>query len=117
MTHATGGNRLELHHQLLGYQSALELHHIFPTARLYQAGYERHNVIPNLAFLTMETNRQVTDRFPEEYFPHYELKHPGALASHWIPDDPELWRIDRYRDFLGARRGMLAEAANDSSTA
>jgi hypothetical protein len=109
------GNGLELHHQLLGYQSALELHHIFPKARLYTAGYTRPEVnsLANFAFLTMETNREVTDRFPEEYFPAYEERHPGAIASHWIPDDPDLWRIGRYRDFLAARRELLAAAAND----
>ena len=38
--------------------------------------------------------------------------HPAALASQWIPQDPALWRIDRYPDFLAARRELLAEAAN-----
>src|SRR5262249_35284388 len=105
----------ELHHQLLGYQSALELHHVFPKARLYEAGYARAEVnsLANFAFLTMETNREVTDRFPEEYLPAYEVKHPGAAASHWIPSDPDLWHIDRYRDFLAARRELLATAANE----
>jgi hypothetical protein len=109
------GNGLELHRQLLGYQSALELHHIFPKARLYEAGYSRPEVnsLANFAFLTMETNREVTDRFPEEYLPGYELKHPGAIASHWIPSDPALWHIARYRDFLAERRELLASAAND----
>lgn len=108
------GNGLELSHQLLGYQSALELHHIFPKARLRDAGYGRPEVnsLANFAFLTMETNREVTNRFPEEYLPDYEAKHPGAIESHWIPNDPELWRIDRYRDFLAARRELLAQAAN-----
>lgn len=39
--------------------------------------------------------------------------HPGALASQWVPLDQRLWRIDRYRDFLAARRELLANAAND----
>ena len=34
------------------------------------------------------------------------------MASQWIPDDPALWRIDRYPDFLAARRELLADAAN-----
>jgi hypothetical protein len=108
------GNGLELHHQLLGYQSALELHHIFPKARLYEHGYSRPEVnsLANFAFLTMETNREVMDRFPETYLPEYESKHPGTIASHWIPNDPELWRIECYRDFLAARRELLAQAAN-----
>ena len=35
------------------------------------------------------------------------------LSSHWLPLDPELWRLDRYEDFLAARRQLLAAAAND----
>jgi hypothetical protein len=109
------GNGLELHNQLLGYQSALELHHIFPKARLYDAGYSKSEVnsLANFAFLTMETNREVTHRFPHEYLPYYEERHPGAIQSHWIPTDSELWQIDRYRDFLVARRELLAKAANE----
>jgi len=42
-----------------------------------------------------------------------EAAHPGVLASQWIPLDPDLWQIDRYRDFLLARRELLAGAAND----
>lgn len=30
----------------------------------------------------------------------------------WIPNDPELWQLDRYPDFLEARRSLLAEATN-----
>ena len=41
-----------------------------------------------------------------------EKNHPGALASQWIPMDPALWRLDRYRDFLEARKTLLAEEAN-----
>jgi hypothetical protein len=109
------GNGLELNHQLLGYQSALELHHIFPKARLYAAGYNRPEVnsLANFAFLTMETNREVTDRFPHEYMRYYEARHPGALTSHWIPGDPELLEVERYREFLEARRELLARAANE----
>ncbi len=34
------------------------------------------------------------------------------MASHWIPMDPELWRIERYLGFLAERRRLLADAAN-----
>ncbi len=34
------------------------------------------------------------------------------LASQWIPDDPALWQVERYPDFLAARRELLAIAAN-----
>lgn len=108
------GNGIELQEQLLGMHAALEIHHIFPKARLYDAGYDRSqvNALANFTFLTMETNREVSDADPAEYIPQYEERHPGSIASHWIPLDPELWRIDDYPAFLEKRRELLAEAAN-----
>jgi hypothetical protein len=41
-----------------------------------------------------------------------EKKHPGVLASHWIPQDPYLWKIENYREFLEARKILLAEETN-----
>lgn len=108
------GNGLELSHHFLGYMNRLELHHVFPKALLYQAGYFRPdvNAIANFTFLTKDTNLLVSDRDPAEYLPEYAARHPGALESHWIPMDRSLWRVERYQDFLAARRELLAEAAN-----
>ena len=81
---------------------------------LYATGCGRSqvNAVANFCFLTQDTNLAIGKRKPEDYFPAVEGKNPGALASQWIPEDPELWRIDRYPDFLAARRELLAEAAN-----
>lgn len=100
---------------LLGKNAQLHVHHIFPKALLYKHGYSKAevNALANLTFLTQETNLQVSDRDPTEYLPHFEAKHPGVIASHWIPMDPALWRVERYRDFLAARRALLAQAANE----
>lgn len=38
--------------------------------------------------------------------------YPGALESQWIPMDERLWKLANDRDFLGARRSLLAKAAN-----
>ncbi len=65
-----------------------------------------------MTFLTKATNLEVTNRDPAEYIPAYEEKHPGVVASHWIPMDPELWRVENYPAFLDARRKLLAAAAN-----
>jgi hypothetical protein len=35
-----------------------------------------------------------------------------ALASQWIPADPDLWRIENYPAFLTARRRLIAADAN-----
>ena len=44
--------------------------------------------------------------------PQHVAATPGAVESHWIPMDPELWKIENYEKFLAKRRELLAEAAN-----
>jgi hypothetical protein len=108
------GTGLPLRANLLGRMSRLEVHHIFPKAQLYKFAHKRPevNAIANFCFLTKDTNLAISDRLPERYFPEIEAKHPGALASQWIPEDPALWRIERYRDFLETRKALLAAEAN-----
>jgi hypothetical protein len=105
---------LPLHAGLLGKTSRLEIHHIFPKAQLYKRGYGRPevNALANYCFLTQATNLGISDTLPEIYFPAVESKYPGALASQWVPMDPQLWRIENYQEFLAERRRLLAEAAN-----
>jgi hypothetical protein len=107
-------NGLPLKGNLLGRMSRLEVHHIFPKARLYKLKHKRPevNALANFCFQTKDTNLRISDRLPEEYFPEIEARHPGALASQWIPTDPQLWKIENYRAFLDARRALLAAEAN-----
>ena len=70
------------------------------------------NALANFCFLTKDTNLQISNRPPEVYFTEIEKEHPCALASQWIPNDPELWKIENYPHFLEARRALLAEATN-----
>ena len=92
----------------------LELHHIFPKSLLRERGYllSEVNAIANFTFLTKETNLLVSNRDPAEYLEGFVRKNPGAIESHWIPIDRELWKVENYRDFLTARRELLAKAAN-----
>ncbi len=108
------GTGLPLKANLLGKMSKLEVHHIFPKAQLYKRNYKRPevNALANYCFLTKDTNLSISDRLPEEYFPEIEAAHPDALASQWIPMDPELWKIENYRDFLEVRKELLAEEVN-----
>jgi hypothetical protein len=108
------GTGLTLKASMLGKMSALEVHHIFPKSQLYKHGYTRPavNAIANFCLQTKGTNLNIGNRLPEEYFPEIEQKHPGAIASQWIPMDEALWKIERYEDFLEARRELLAEEAN-----
>jgi hypothetical protein len=90
------------------------VHHIFPKAQLYKRNYKRPevNALANFCFLTKDANLDISDRLPEEYFPRIEQTHPGALASQWIPTDPALWKIANFREFLEARKSLLAEEVN-----
>jgi len=108
------GTGLPLKSSMLGKMSKLEVHHIFPKAQLYKRKFERAkvNAIANFCFLTKDTNLSISDRLPEEYFPEIEKAHPGALASQWIPTDPELWKVENYLDFLKARKELLAAELN-----
>jgi len=100
-----------------GYQS----HHIFPTSILYRNGYdsENHlhrkivNEIANRAFLTGDSNRSISNSLPEEYLPLVEENYPGALVKQFIPMQPELWKVNRYPDFLEARRNLIALKINE----
>ena len=107
---------LPLHKYLLGKLSQLEVHHIFPKAQLYNCefAYSRPevNALANFCFLTKESNLHISDHLPEEYFPEVEGEHPGALASQWIPMDPNLWKMENYPEFLQERRRLLAAEAN-----
>lgn len=112
------GTGLPLKAGLLGRMSRLEVHHIFPKAQLYKpkilgGPFKRPevNALSNFCFLTKETNLRISDHLPEDYFPEVEEKNPGALASQWIPMDPSLWKVERYRDFLEARKELLAAEA------
>jgi len=108
------GTGLPLKSSLLGKMSRLEVHHIFPKTQLYKCTYRRPevNALANFCFLTKDTNLVITDRLPEEYFPQVEAAHPGALASQWIPTDPALWKIQNFREFLEARKALLAAELN-----
>lgn len=105
---------LEIRRTSLGAMQQLEVHHIFPKAFLYRHNYSKAdvNAVANFCLLTKDSNLEVLDKKPSHYLPHYEHNHPGVLASQWIPEDPLLWQPENYREFLEARRSLLARAAN-----
>ncbi|MCY3683405.1 MAG: DUF262 domain-containing protein [Gemmatimonadetes bacterium] len=108
------GDGLPLRENLLGKMNQLEVHHIFPKARLYKLGHRRQdvNALANYCFLTKDTNFSILDRLPEDYFAEVEDRYPSALTSQWIPDDHNLWKIENYFDFLDTRKKLLAKEAN-----
>jgi len=84
------GLEISLKHQ--GKLHFIEYHHIFPRAILRQAGYEvsQINEIANMAFVSGNTNRRLSNKPPTEYFPDV-IKRRGveALRSQCIPLNPE----------------------------
>lgn len=105
---------IELKQALLGKLSRLELHHIFPKALLQEHGYPQpqRNALANFCFLTQESNLAIHKRAPVEYFAEVQATQPDALASQWIPEEPDLWEVENYPKFLERRRELLAAAAN-----
>ena len=105
--------RIALDHR--GTQHKLQFHHIFPKALLRKAGYSSREAddIANLSFISGKTNRQISDKAPAEYFPEY-LDHAGrsAMEAQCIPVDGSLLDTVAYKEFLRARRAMIAERIN-----
>ena len=107
-----------LRENLLGKNSNLHLHHIFPKALLRKAGYDRKeiNSLANMCFLTAESNYKISDSDPAEYLPEIQASQPGVLESQWITTDPSLWSIDKFPEFLADRRERLTNATNQLLT-
>jgi hypothetical protein len=95
--------------------TGLQVQQLFGKALLSRAGYRppEINAIANFVLVTPESAAEVARRRPEEYLGRAEAAFPGLLASQCLPDDPELWKVERYRDFLAARRELMAKAANE----
>jgi uncharacterized protein YaaQ len=108
-------------HQPHGQSYKLHNHHIFPQALLYKSGFEPLNAthkqlvneIANRAFLTADSNWFTSDTPPSVYLPQVEEKFPGSLNAQFIPMDKTLWEVDRYEDFLEARRKLIANKLNE----
>jgi hypothetical protein len=99
----------------MGKQHVIQYHHIFPKAFLKAAGIEGSEVneIANLGFINSRTNQRIGKRPPAEYLPEVVKRRGiGALEAQFIPTDPALWEVGRFKDFLEARRQLLADAIN-----
>ena len=104
-----------------GAAYAVHSHHVFPQSLLYEADWDSDNYlhrqsvneIANRAFLTAASNQSLGRTEPAEYLPEVEENYPGALEKQFIPMDPSLWRVSHYREFLEARRELLALEMNE----
>ena len=108
------GLGLSLTHQ--GKLHFIQWHHIIPKSLLkHHDGYETGeiNEIANMAFITGQTNRRISNKDAAIYLSDI-IKKQGleALESQCVPIDPELWKLENYRRFLEVRRATLAEHMN-----
>lgn len=104
----------------MGAKYSLEWDHIFPYSVLKANGYNMNNrfkyalaqEITNRAVLTQIANRTKSNKIAEDYLKEVKTKFPNALALQCIPDDENLWKLDKFEDFLKARRAILASELN-----
>ncbi len=108
------GLGLSLAHQ--GKLHFIQWHHIIPKSLLKARGFETGeiNEISNMAFITGQTNRRISNKEASEYLTAVVAKQGlGALESQCVPIEPHLWETGNYRDFLQVRRAALAQRMND----
>lgn len=98
-----------------GSQHQLQFHHIFPKAVLRGSYTPREaDDIANLAFIGGKTNRRISDKPPQAYFPELIQKAgPLAMAAQCIPTDEALLGVESYKGFLIARRHAIAQRLNE----
>lgn len=102
----------------LGKYHFIQHHHVFPKAVLRDAKFTYEtaeiNEIANMAFVGGGTNRKIAATKPEEYLAQVVgNRGDDALSKHCIPLNPELWKVENYREFLNYRRAGLAKAINE----
>jgi len=108
------GLGLSLTHQ--GKLHFIQWHHIIPKSLLKDKGYETGeiNEIANMAFITGQTNRRISNKEASQYLEDVIAKQgKEALESQCVPTDPALWSTASYKDFLKFRREALAQRMND----
>ncbi len=97
----------------VGPEHQLELHHIFPKAILKEGGdFKPHEIddIANIAFLSQKANRTILKTKPEDYLGNVEV---DRLKAQQVPLIADLWRVDKFRDFIVERRKLIIEAINE----
>ena len=93
-----------------------ERHRVFNRQILEGVGFgdlARINAVANRVLLAQPSPKEGWATSPAEYLPRVAETQPGALQAQSIPMDPELWRPERFLDFMAARRHLLAEALNE----
>lgn len=107
------GLGLSLTHQ--GKLHFIQWHHIIPKSLLKERGYETGeiNEIANMAFITGQTNRRISNKEATQYLEDIVARQGvAALESQCVPTSPAVWSTEAYREFLAVRREALAARMN-----
>ncbi|MBI3024437.1 MAG: hypothetical protein HYY66_01935, partial [Candidatus Tectomicrobia bacterium] len=106
---------VQVHKDGFNEDQNIEYHHIFPRKHLNARNVDRflRDEMANIAFLGQKANRRILARKPKDYLEDIAESAPERLKDQFVPMDRGLWELDRYNDFLVARRGMLADAMNE----
>ena len=106
-----------LYSRNIGFNNALERHHVFPKAFLrtkYDSSRSTDknlmNEIANKAFITQKSNIKILDRPPAEYLPEIDEE---QLRKQFVPLDPQLHTLENYESFLEKRRQLIADGINE----
>ncbi len=113
---------LKLHGQKLGRAYKIESHHIFPQTflyknELYKSSNQEHkrivNEIANRAFVNTKPKLRTSNAYPENYLPKVLSNYPHALRTQFVLENPDLWHVEHYEEFLAERRRQIATAINE----
>jgi len=62
-----------------------------------------------MAFLSKRANLEISANEPATYLPGVDS---DRLSRQFVPLDASLWTLERFQDFLAARRSLLASGIN-----
>lgn len=99
----------------IGGHSKIQKHHIFPKNYIRKKSdfvnfdTKEVNDLANIAFLTQHANIDILDKDPSDYLKKIDRQ---RLEDQFIPNYPELWKIERYQDFCNERRKLISNEIN-----
>jgi hypothetical protein len=93
---------------LHGTEEPLELRYLFPRSVLDRYPDRDNEYVPdrlgNITIVTRSDNEHLGETAPDRYLPRVD---PRERATHLIPDDPVLWRVEEFKAFCEQREAEL----------
>jgi hypothetical protein len=99
-------------------RSAAERHHLFPKAHLQKQGITDHretNQVANYALIEWGANAEISDTAPDNYLPVMtkRVKAKELKQQYYWHALPDGWESMDYKEFLIARRDMIARVIRE----